>query len=106
MHKINVSFAYLVGKYSFFFLCVFHRRKKLMQVCSNMREKKNHHSIFIFVWAIPLNVVRNFEGSEKTQGCSLLASIYGHSLKMSCTVTNGSSSVRASIEILTIFILM
>lgn len=91
MHKIDLSFALLVGKYIYIFLllCVFHRRSKLMQVCYNMMRGKNDDRIFIFVWTIPLNVVRNFtgadknrnlEGSGKKHASSQLASIYGHYL--------------------------
>lgn len=51
----------------FLFLCVFHRRSKLMQVCHNMMRGKNDDRIFIFVWTIPLNVVRNFTGADKNR---------------------------------------
>ncbi len=112
LYKDTFIFCLFSWKAQFFFLCVFHRRSSCGFAITN------HHITFMFVWTIPLNVVRNItgadknvlsqnrEGSEKTQGCSLLASINGHSLKMSCTVTNGSSSDRASIVILTILTLM
>ncbi len=53
LYKDTFIFCLFSWKAQFFSLCVFHRRSSCGFAITN------HHITFMFVWTIPLNVVRN-----------------------------------------------